>query len=87
MEIVRTAEYDEQIEELTNGYSRMDDLDSAIDWALSRDPTKIPSSINFEGNYYLWVTEEFSSMDIPKVRIVYSYDGIYTVSLISIERY
>ena len=86
MEIIREAEFDRQMEELTGNYSRMDDLDSGIDWALSE--TNLSDTIlNIEGQFYLWVTEEFFSLDIPKVRILYQYDGEYTIHLLSIEKY
>ncbi len=88
MEIIRESEFDTQIEELTGDYTRMDDLDNAIDWALEKNSINDTEVfLNIEGDYYLWVTEEFYSLDIPKVRILYKYDGNYTINLLSIERY
>jgi len=34
MEIIRESYFDEKVAEITGDYSRMDELDSAIDWAL-----------------------------------------------------
>lgn len=84
--IVREPGFDKQIQELTQGHARMDELDSAIDWALQRNPLAIPFLVNIKGDFYLWVTDEFTSIAIPQVRILFRYEEISnTVYLISIE--
>lgn len=72
--IVREKEFDEQITNLSRDYSRMYDLDNAIDWVLSRRPNKIPNLIKFPPHYYLWITDEFWKLDIPMLRILFRID-------------
>lgn len=84
--IVREKEFDAEVLRLSAGYSRMKDLDEAMDWALSKNPTKITHAVRITGEYYLWVTAEFSKLSIPSVRILYKVDDSkFTVFLMSIE--
>jgi len=48
----------------------MAELEHAIDWALSREPTRF---YNFTGNYYLWKLEQMTE-GVPSVVIIYKYD-------------
>lgn len=83
--IVREHSFDEQLELIARRYSRMAELDNAIDWALSRQPTQIPNVVRISYDYYLWVTDEFYAHDVPMVKILYRVDhGNQTVFLLSI---
>jgi hypothetical protein len=83
--IVREKSFDEQIKIIARNYSRMGELDQAIDWALCRKPTRIPNIVKVSYHYYLWVTDEFYNLDIPMVRILYMVDQPNkTVYLLSI---
>ena len=82
--IIREREFDEVIEQLTINHSRMNDLDAAIDWALSRAPNRIPNSVQLMPNYFLWVTDEFYDLEIPIVRILFKIEG-NTVILLAIS--
>src|SRR5688572_27247401 len=84
--IVREKSFDEQINLIARNYTRMGELDNAIDWALGRKPTKIPNIVKISYDYYLWVTDEFYKIDIPMVRILYKVDQANkTVYLLSIS--
>jgi len=48
----------------------MDELDSGLDWALSRNP--IDYFINVSDNFFIWKTERF--YDFPKIRILFQID-------------
>ena len=50
MEIIRESYFDEKVAEIIGDYSRMDELDSAIDWALRKDPIKIPNILDLGGH-------------------------------------
>lgn len=83
--IVREQSFDEQLELISRQYSRMAELDSAIDWALSRQPTRIPNVVRISYDYYLWVTDEFYAHDVPMVRILYRVDQEHqTIYLLAI---
>lgn len=85
-EIVRETEFDINISRISKSYSRMTDLDSAIDWALSKKPDQIPNIVSIGDGYFLWVTDEFYDIDIPCLRILYKVDHISRkVNLISVE--
>ena len=73
--IIREKSFDEQLEIIARKYPRMAELDSAIDWALSRGPTEIPNVVRISYDYYLWVTDEFYIHDIPMIRILYRVDN------------
>lgn len=69
--LIKEPEYDEQLLFISKGYSRFDQLDSAIDWAVSRF-TKDPSLFYDLGeNFYLWKMDKI--MNFPKLRILFRY--------------
>ena len=83
--IVREISFDEQLKIISRRYPRMAELDSAIDWALSRRPTQIPNIVRISYDYYLWVTDEFYIHEIPMVRILYRVENeTSTVYLLAI---
>jgi len=80
--IVREHSFDSQLNKIAGNYERLDELDSAIDWGLSRAPTKF---VNFAADFYLWKMERISK-NFPQLRIVYRYDSeAHTVYLIAVE--
>ena len=48
----------------------MAELDNAIDWALSRDPSRFYSPLP---GYYLWKMEQMTA-DVPSLLLLYRYD-------------
>jgi hypothetical protein len=46
----------------------MNDLDEAIDWALSRNPKFFEK---LDDEYYYWITDKWEYNDIPQLRIFY----------------
>lgn len=67
-QIQRTEVFIKRFNSLLKIYPRVGELLEAIDWALCRKPH---SFSQISGNYYLWVTDELSSEEIPAVKIVY----------------
>ncbi|KAA6440271.1 hypothetical protein FEM33_06605 [Dyadobacter flavalbus] len=86
-QIIREKEFDESVKEILKEFDRIFELDSAIDWVLSRNPTPEEIEKIDELGHYLWVTEDFTRFGIPSVRILYNYDEIERiVTLIGIEK-
>lgn len=85
-QIIREDTYEESIRLISKNYTRANELDSAIDWALSRIERKLSRFIHIRDDYYFWVTDELPVDDIPRVRIVFKYDRENSiVYLINIE--
>lgn len=80
-EIIRENSYEESLREFPREFARMDEFESAIDWALARDPEL---GYNFTEDYYTWKTEGLRNF--PTVRILYTYvSSIKQVHLVLIE--
>jgi hypothetical protein len=66
--IIREVDFDDKVKIITKNYKRMNDLDNAIDWALSRNPKALEV---FNDEFYYWVTERWENKEIPQLRIFY----------------
>lgn len=79
--IVREHQFDESHTAIAGSYERMDEMDSAIDWALARNPQYFTNIID---DYYLWKSDKIDGF--PACRIVYHVDEVEKrVTLIDIE--
>jgi len=67
MEIIRESYFDEKVAEIIGDYSRMDELDSAIDWALRKDPIKIPNILDLGGHRWVFLDWISTSEDIIQI--------------------
>lgn len=74
--VVRDDEYLSEIDVLEQTFTRVQELDDAITWALERKPLNIPGSLNITGNWFIWTTEEFFVINMPKLRIIYEVDEV-----------
>lgn len=85
-QIIKENEFIDNLKEIVKDFERVLELEEAIDWALSRNPT--PEEIEkIEEDYYLWVTEDFEKFGIPSVRVVYHFNSEgRIVTLISIGK-
>lgn len=80
-EIIRENSYEESLREFPREFARMDEFESAIDWALARDPEL---GYNHTEDYYTWRTDGIKNF--PTVRIIYTYNSeIKQVHLVLIE--
>lgn len=87
-QVIREDTYESCLEDIAENYSRAYELDSAIDWALSRIEDNEEEFINIRDDYYLWVMEELPVEDIPRVRIMFEYEKeTDKVFLISIDEF
>lgn len=66
---VREKIFDKEIKRIAGSYSRMHELDLAIEWALGHDPKHF---FNVKEDYYLWKTERLLA-DVPQLIILYKY--------------
>src|SRR5690242_16480607 len=88
-QIVRQKLFDEQLRNIADSFKRMEELDSAIDWALCRfnaiemADDIIPLS---KAGYYLWVLPTFPTKDFPHLRIVFHVnEGLKKITLIEVS--
>ncbi len=82
-QIIRSKKFDAQSRLLTGSFARWNDFDSAIDWYLSRDPTR---EFHIEHGFYLWVTDRLPIQVVPPVSILYHVNDITrTVTLCNIK--
>lgn len=80
-EIIREPGYEGDLSLISKDLVRLDELESAIDWALARNPEFFDHLGN---NDYLWKTAKLHGF--PEMRIVYHYNKeSNTVHLLSIE--
>jgi hypothetical protein len=80
--IIREVSFDEKLAKIAQNYSRLDELDIAIDWGLCRKPDAF---FNIEKDFYLWKMERISD-NFPQLIIVYHYDmAKNTVTLIDVD--
>lgn len=83
LSILRELEFDASLAQIAGSFARLDELDDAIDWALSRDPTRFPT---FGDGFYIWRTDDLSAA-FPKLLILYKYDATAEqVTLISVKQ-
>jgi hypothetical protein len=81
--IIRTEEFIFKSNELRKKYSRLTELNQAIDWALARKPHFFNQ---FIGEFYFLITEELANPQFPDVKIFYRIlEKDYRVVLIDIE--
>jgi hypothetical protein len=69
LRFVRESKFDAKIKLIAETYQRMDELDQAIEWGLSRNPKRFN---HICADFYLWKTEKLIG-DIPQLRILYRY--------------
>lgn len=67
-QIIREPDFDAKMFEIAKQYPRLNELECAIDWALSRKPHDFNAITN---EYYFWVTQEFTNHEFPSLKIVY----------------
>jgi hypothetical protein len=83
--IIRSKKFEVQVKAICGHYSRMNELDEAIDWYLSRAPR---NEFHLGDNFYLWVTDELPAENIPRVRMAYKVDDAnQQVTLLEISAY
>src|SRR4051812_26780703 len=68
--IIRQPAFDDALARIAGDYKRLHELDSAIDWALVRDPKRF---FGMADGYHLWKMDKISP-HFPQLRIIYSYD-------------
>jgi hypothetical protein len=66
---IREAAFDSKIQFLSKTFSRMDELDRAIEWALERDAKRF---YNICDDFFLWKTGQLIP-EVPPLRILYRY--------------
>lgn len=82
--VIREAEFDSVSKKIAGSYARLDDLDNAIDWALSRFTRKMDEFYLLGEDKYLWKTEKV--LGFPKLRILFRFDeAANTIYLVSLE--
>lgn len=82
-QIIREQEYEEGLSAMVKDYHRMEEIDSAIDWALSRGPVYF---YDLGEGYYIYKNEGVSNF--PDFRLLYRFDEeLKTVYLLTIEPY
>lgn len=78
--IEREKEFDEDCAKFAKNYTRLSQLDDAIDWLLMRNPTRFPQKDGF----YFWRSDKL--INFPTFFLVYKVDEqSRTVTLIGIE--
>jgi hypothetical protein len=81
--VIATTRFSQQLTDIFEPYPRMEDLDRAIRWSLTRNPRSMGFEV--DGNLYVWVTSQLPAKSVPKVKIVYKVkDAEKEVLLISI---
>jgi hypothetical protein len=66
--IVREKSFQEKMEVFIADYERLAEVDSALDWALARQPHSFTQLIN---DTYFLVTEDLGEFGIPSLKILY----------------
>ncbi|HEX2786573.1 MAG TPA: hypothetical protein VHP32_01620 [Ignavibacteria bacterium] len=83
-QIIRENEFDEEVLKICGSYSRMNELDESIDWALCRFKEEEFSSIG--NNQYFLKTDEFTDKKFPQLLITfYVNQSTQTIVLINIK--
>jgi hypothetical protein len=70
--IVRETSFETQMQTLANDFSRLAELETALDWALARRPHSFTQLFN---DVYFIVTEDLGEFGIPSLRILYLIDS------------
>lgn len=80
-QIIREQEYEENLHAMARDTHRMDEIDSALDWALARGPVYF---YQVDEEHYLYKNEGL--YHFPDFRVLYRYDKInHRIFLLSIE--
>lgn len=84
--VLKQQKFAEQLRDLIETHPRLEELEKAIDWTLSRRPDQ--NAFPMGDGYYLWITDQLPGNIIPVVRILYRIEEYRrTVSLCRIEIY
>jgi hypothetical protein len=67
--IVREKTFDKKIQSLAKSYSRLDDVDNAIDFALQRCPERFNK---IDGDFYWWKFDS-TTTGFPQLIITYRF--------------
>ena len=70
--IIREWSFQEKMEAFIADYKRLAEVESALDWALARQPHSFTQLIN---DTYFLVTEDLGEFDVPSLRILYLIDS------------
>jgi len=70
--LIREPLFEDQIGSISANYSRLDELDSAIDWYLCRNPE---AEHHLGGSFYIWKTKDSLGPEFPALRIFYFVDS------------
>jgi hypothetical protein len=79
--IVSEDSFEEDIQELSKKYPRMDDVRAAIRWTLMHNPFRGTAIDNHDG-FFVHMTTQMG--DTPMFRVLYEYKGQWPVMLLSI---
>jgi hypothetical protein len=74
-EIVREPKFEKNFRTIAGNYDRADDIESNIDWALSRDPYFFPQINN--SPYHIWKTGDLGR-NFPQMVIIYRIDHAHS---------
>lgn len=81
-QIIREKSFEIEFQEIAKKYARIHDLESAIDWALERQPGRFN---NITDNLFIWKMEKFSE-HFPQLMIAYVYEKeLNTIHLVSVK--
>jgi hypothetical protein len=82
--VKKSSKCQDQFRALAEEFDRMQELNNAIEWYLSRMPRAYAFCI--EGDTFLWVTDDLAN-GFPLLRILYSVnDDDRTVVILSIQK-
>jgi hypothetical protein len=70
--IVRETSFETKMQEFTENFSRLAELETALDWALARNPHSFNQLFN---DIYFIVTEDLGEFGIPPLRVLYLIDS------------
>ena len=70
--IVRENSFEAKMQALIKDFSRLAELEGALDWALARKPHSFNQLFN---DIYFIVTEDLGEFGIPSLRILYLIDS------------
>jgi hypothetical protein len=81
--IIRDTSFETKMQTLTKDFSRLAELETALDWALARKPHSFTQLFN---DVYFIVTEDLGEFGIPSLRILYLIDSqSKTVILLEVD--
>lgn len=88
-EIERSKEFDTFIQAIAKSYTRLNELDEAIDHAMMRfdpnNPELKPIFISIGNSRFIYVMDDVYTPQFPQLRIVFEYIPPHTIVLIAAE--